>query len=304
MDDKGHNLPLNPLRAFAVAARYDTFTAAAAHMGISQVAISRQISILESYLGVKLFERGSRSVKLTDTGRAFGQEIAALFDELEYSTEQILSQERESTINLRVYPTLAHHWLLPILGDFTSRYPQYRIRFDTRIEPLSFRGSHLDLAIQLGHGAWPDAKGRKLFDEVVDVVCSPSYAERCNGFKTQSDRDKAEIIHAKYRRRVWDAWQAASGIALPRTDPTIYDTSVLAYSAAVQGFGLAMGQLRILDEELKSGALVRPFDSPLSTGAGLYIVWPTDKSVSTKSRHFVDWLLSASGNEPQFFRKR
>ena len=75
MEERYRSLPLNPLRAFAIASRHRSFTAAARHMGVSQVAISRQISILEAYLGVKLFERSSHSVKLTDIGRSFGHEI-------------------------------------------------------------------------------------------------------------------------------------------------------------------------------------------------------------------------------------
>lgn len=86
MDRKLSNLPLNPLRTFAVASRHRTFTAAANHMGVTQVAISRQIVTLENYLGVKLFERSVRSVKLTEAGRAFGHEVAVHFDALERAT--------------------------------------------------------------------------------------------------------------------------------------------------------------------------------------------------------------------------
>ncbi|RDE09578.1 LysR family transcriptional regulator [Pelagibacterium lacus] len=301
MDDKDHNLPLNPLRAFAIASRYGTFTAAAQHMGITQVAISRQISILEAYLGVKLFERGSRSVKLTEAGRTFGEQIAGLFDELEDATERVLTRERERTINLRIYPTLAHYWLLPQLGAFRALYPDYRIRFDTRIEPLDFRGTHLDVAVQMGDGTWPDARGRKIFDESVDVVCSPDYAERMNHFRSPQDLKHVELIQSKYRRRVWDDWIASAGIAIPQTNTAVYDTSVLAYSAAIQGRGLAMGQISILGEELASGELIRPFDSPLQTGLAIYVLWPTDKSVSTKTRRLIDWMLTMSGQEAQFF---
>ena len=174
MDEKYRNLPLNPLRTFAVASRHRTFTAAARQMGVSQVAVSRQISILEGYLGVRLFERSARAVKLTQAGRAFGQEVASLFDDLERATVRILNSEAQSTINLRVYPTFAHHWLLPRLATFTTAHPEYRVRFDTTVEPLDFRGTHLDAAVQLGHGTWREAKSRKLFDEVVRSNTSAS----------------------------------------------------------------------------------------------------------------------------------
>src|SRR5690606_29508871 len=106
MAEKYRNLPLNPLRAFAIAAQYNTFTAAANYMGISQVAVSRQITVLEDYLGVQLFERRARSVKLTEVGRSFSREIIDLFHDLERATHRVLESEREQVVQLRIYPTL------------------------------------------------------------------------------------------------------------------------------------------------------------------------------------------------------
>ena len=171
-------LPLNPMRAFAVASRHRTFTAAAQELGVTQVAISRQIALLENYLGVQLFYRDGRSARLTDIGRAYGAEIAELFDGLESVTTRLLHVEQSSTIQLRVYPSFAHFWLLPRLYRFTERHPDLRVRMDTRVAPLDFRGTQLDVAIQLGHDSWREARSRKLFDERIDVVCAPDYADR------------------------------------------------------------------------------------------------------------------------------
>jgi LysR family transcriptional regulator, glycine cleavage system transcriptional activator len=302
MDDKYRNLPLNPLRAFAVASRHRTFTAAARHMGVSQVAISRQVAILENYLGVKLFERKSRSAKLTDVGRAFGHEIAGLFDELQRATQRILSQESENTINLRVYPTVAHYWLLPKLHDFTDRFPDYRVRLDTTVAPLDFRGTHLDVAVQLGQGNWREARARKLFDEVSDVVCSPSYLQRYGDLSALEHVRGAELLHSKYRRREWELWADVMGIDINHREGMEFDTSLLTYSATRQGLGLAIGQIDLLRDELEAGTLIRPLNRPYKTGSAFYVVWPTVTSVSTKTRRFIDWLLETAGEKPEFFK--
>lgn len=297
MEDEFLNVPLNPLRAFAIASRHKTFTAAAQHMGVTQVAISRQIGILENYLGVQLFERGARSVKLTEHGRAFGQEIAPLFDSIEMSTRRLLSREREFVINLRIYPTFAHHFLMPNLPRFNAVYPEFDVRLDTHVEPLDFRGTHLDVAIQLGNSRWKDAKSRVLFPERIDVVCSPEYAQRL-----KSGEVKPRLLHSKYRRRAWEDWTERSGVSLPFEKEIEFDTSLLTYSGALNGMGLAIGQLDILQWELKAGRLVTPFNSPQATSAEFHVIWPVNKSTSVQTKRFIDWLLMESGQSPEFFK--
>ncbi|WP_185961180.1 LysR substrate-binding domain-containing protein [Telmatospirillum sp. J64-1] len=301
MQERRLNLPLNPLRAFAVASRHKTFTAAAKELGVSQVAISRQITILENYLDVSLFERGTRSAKLTDVGRAFGLEIAGLFDELERATHRMISRETESTVNLRVHPTMAHHWLMPKLSDFSRRYPDIRVRFDTRVEPLDFRGTHLDVAVQLGSGSWRDTRSRKLFDEEVDVVCSAGYLSSLKKLTQPEDVASGELLHARYRRRAWEFWANAVGVPVDYNKGMEFDTSLLTFSAAEQGFGLAIGQLGILDDVIAAGRLVRPLDMRIPTGAAFYVVWPTTVSVNVKTKRFIDWLLEQVNEPPEFF---
>ena len=301
MSSKFNNLPLNPLRTFAVASRHKSFTNAAREMGITQVAVSRQIAILEGYLGVQLFERGARSVKLTEHGRSFGLEIAPLFDSLEIATMRVLAQERQKRINLRIYPTLAHYWLFPNLSDFTNAFPDFEVRLDTTVEPLDFRGTHLDVAIQLGDGHWKDAKARSLFPERLNVVCSPSYAEKLGRISRDGPEHPATLIHSRYRRRAWNDWMEMTGMQIAAGRELEYETSLLAYSAAIAGIGLSVGQVDILENELRSGSLVLPFATPIQSGADFYVIWPTTKSVSTQSKRFVDWLLVMCGQKPEFF---
>ena len=302
MEDRRLGIPLNPLRAFAVASRHKTFTAAAAELGVTQVAISRQITTLENYLNVSLFERGTRSAKLTDVGRAFGSEIAGLFDDIERATNRLIAHETESTINLRVHPTFAQLWMIPRLPDFFQKYPGVRVRFDTRIEPLDFRGTHLHLAVQLGSGNWRDARCRKLFDEEVDVVCSAAYLQQSGGISTPKDVAGAELLHSRYRRRAWEYWSRSVGIDLHHQQGIEFDTSLLTYAAAENGFGLAVGQLGLLDNIIEAGRLVRPLNMRVPTKSAFYAVWPTMVSVNVNTKRFVDWMLLQVGESPEFFR--
>lgn len=294
------NLPLNPLRAFGVAARHRTFTAAANQLGVSQVAVGRQISTLENYLGVRLFDRGSHSARLSDVGRSFGHEVGEIFERMERALRKLEDSGDDAVIHLRLYPTIAHYWLLPQLGDFNRKHPGCYVHLDSRIEPLDFRSTRLDLAIQLGHGTWREARSRVLFDEVVDVICSPGYAARHNHFATPDDLAGAELIHARYRRRGWEHWSAAAGVDVGGLDGTAFDTSLLVYAAARRGLGLAVGQIDLLQDDIAAGRFVRPFARPVSTGARFYAVWPATRSVSRKTQLFIDWLLALCGQPPEF----
>lgn len=294
------NLPLNPLHAFAVAARHRTFTAAASQLSVSQVAVSRQVATLENYLGVKLFDRGSRSARLSDVGRAFGHEVSEIFEQMERAVRKLESPEDNAIINLRIYPTLAHYWLLPRLRDFNARHPELQVHLDSLIEPLDFRSTRLDVAVQLGHGIWRDASSRKLRDEVVDVVCSPDYAAAHNHFATPADLAGAELLHARYRRRGWEIWATAAGLDINHHEGTEFDTSLLVYAAARRGLGLAIGQLDLLRDEIAQGRLICPFARPMQTGAGLYVVWPSTRLVPPRARQLIDWILESFGQPPEF----
>ncbi|MDD9720900.1 LysR substrate-binding domain-containing protein [Sulfitobacter sp. PR48] len=291
------------MRAFAVASRHRTFTAAAQELGVTQVAISRQIALLEDYLGVPLFDRDGRSAKLTDIGRAYGQEIAMHFEGLETATARLLNIETANTIQLRIYPSVAHYWLLPRLSRFTDQYPGLRVRMDTQVAPLDFRGTQLDVAIQLGTSPLRDARSRKLFDERVDVVCAPAYATRMGPFVEPQAVAGGDLLHSHYRRRAWDDWARACDVALDQASGIEFDSSLLTYSAAAQGFGLAIGQVDLLAGELAAGRLVAPLNQPVLTGQAFHVVWPTTLSVSTKTRRFIDWLLKEAGEMPEFFKR-
>jgi LysR family glycine cleavage system transcriptional activator len=308
--DRGYlNMPLNPLRTFAIAARHNTFTAAAAYMGVSQVAVSRQVAILEKYLNVQLFERGTRTVRLTQLGRALSHEIGGLFDEIENATRQVLEKETDNTIRLRIYPTTAHYWLMPRLADFKSRYPEYRLRLDTNVEPLDFRGAHLDVAIQLGRGDWAESRCRKLMDITLDAVCSQSYLDAVGPLNSPQDLNPNDLLHSRYRRKEWAQWLQVNGIeGVDHRRGLEYESSLLTYTAIRSGLGVGIGQIEnlggYLGDEFASGRLVRPFNLPIRSQNSFYVVWPTLTSVSKKTRHFIDWVLEQVGQPPEFFPQR
>ena len=297
--------PLNPLRTFAIAFRHSSFTAAANEMNISQVAVSRQISTLEDYLGVQLFERGTSSVKLTVVGKAFGERISPMFQEIEEATQHLRGASKESMVSIRSYPTFINYWLMPRLSRFIDKHPGFEFSFDDKVERLDFSGTHLDFAIQLGQSdEWRDCEARVLFPEEVDVVCSPEYLERIGGVEKPEDLSKATLLYPYYRQRVlFTKWAIANGVEDLMLQPGFhFQAATTAYEAAINGVGMCMAQLRFFDKALEDGRLVRPFPTKIDTETHFYIVWPKNRSTNTHAKKAIDWFLEEAGQPKAFFK--
>lgn len=295
------NIPLNPLRTFCVASRHSTFTDAAKTLGVTQVAVSRQVAVLEKYLNTRLFDRDLNSVRLTQAGQALSRNLLPLFDDIEAIVMQLREREREDVVSLCVYPTFCKSWLLPRMIGILGAKPKFSVRFDTRVLPLDFRKEFVDVAIQLGSGQWAGAKSRLLFPEVLDAVCSPLYAKwiRTCAESKELPRD-ASLLHAKYRRREWERWAEMAGWNIENAISIDFQSSILSYEAAEHGLGLSMAQLPLIDAKLVSGELVQPFQAPQSTEQGFYVVWPTITSVAPSTKLFIDRVLRAAGQQAEF----
>ncbi len=295
--------PLNPLRTFAVAFRHSSFTAAAQEMNISQVAVSRQISILEDYLGVQLFERGTSWVKLTVVGKVFGDRISPLFQEIEDATQHLRGASIESMVNIRSYPTFINYWLMPRLSRFVEKHPAFEFSFNDKVERLDFNGTQLDFAVQLGQGEWRDCEARLLFDEEIDIVCSPEYLERIGGVSGPEDLAKARLLYPYYRQKMlFEKWAMKNGVEdLIPQHGFHFQAATTAYEAALNGVGMCMAQLSFVDKAIRDGRLVRPIPTTMSTDTQFWIVWPKNRSTNTPAKKAIDWILEEAGQPKAFF---
>ncbi|MGP4689241.1 transcriptional regulator GcvA [Agrobacterium pusense] len=288
--------PLNPLYVFEVAARHGGFGKAAQELNVTQSAVSRQISVLESYLGVRLFHRERTGSKLTEAGEEFAAEIAEPFAKLAAASHRLVERKPNSPLKLRAYATFASRWLIPRLSNFHKRYPKIQITVSNTVKPVDFSRETVEIAIQVGNGNWPGMNAIHLFDDVIQPVASPALLKR-TPLNTPADLLKHARLHSYYRRRDWADWFAAAGVDLPDDRGTVFESSNLTYQAAIEGLGVAIGQKALLGEELASGKLVALFDS-VKRPLAYYLVWPMDRPESRKLQSFRDWLLEETKNDP------
>ena len=185
---------LDLLKGFEVVARHLSFTKAAAELYVTQSAVSRQIRQLEEHLGVRLFERRTRAVVLTEAGYRYYTELTPLLRQLTELTQKVTATRAETRVRVTTTLTVASLWLVPRLAAFQEKNPDVHVHViaDNLMRDLDRDG--FDLAIRYSTHAEAGAAALKLFDETLAPVCSPELAKRAK-LKRLADVDRVPLIH-------------------------------------------------------------------------------------------------------------
>jgi DNA-binding transcriptional LysR family regulator len=284
------------LVAFESAARHQSFTRAADELALTQSAICRQIAGLEGFLGIELFRRSRRGVKLTEAGLAYSRKVAAQLDAVERDTLAAMGQQGAMGIELAVVPTFATQWLVPRLMDFQRLHPEVMVHLTNRTRPFLFADTAFDAAIYFGDGEWSGTEAHYLMPEHPLPVCS---AELLAGRAQFSAAELAALplLQQSTRPYAWRQWFAAQGLSVPHDlgGPRYELFSMLA-QAASHGMGVALIPPFLIQRELAEGRLVPAHPAALhSSDKAYYLMIPERKAESAALRAFRDWLLAVAG---------
>ena len=290
------NLPLTALRTFESAARLQSFKAAAEELAVTPTAVSHQIRTLENWLGVALFERLARGVRLTECGeRLFGSLHGALLDIVQ-SVAQLRPQPSTGSLTLSTTPAFAALWLIPQLGQFYQAHPGIKVRVETSTELLDLQqDASIDLVIRYGYGSHPSLHSQCLLDERFGVYGAP-------GLLAALDPARLTLITVRWRNsqlydRSWKAWCEAAGESwLEHAELREYDEEHYALQAAIAGQGLVLASNVLVSQSLAMG-LLRPLRPDITVPGANY----TALCVPGRERHppvkaFFDWLNEASAS--------
>jgi LysR family transcriptional regulator, glycine cleavage system transcriptional activator len=281
--------PLNPLRVFEVAARLESFTAAADELGVTQSAVSRQIATLEGALGAKLFSRQRHGVLLTKEGRAYRDGISPAFAMIS-AASAALTHPRAEQLRLRIYTTFAAKWLIKRLPKFQKAHPQINVQLSASAAKINFARDNIDLAIQFGRSEWRNLEKKLLISDVIQPVCSPRLLRAHPELRTIDGLRNQQLLHSHYRMQDWDDWLKSAGRPDLLSEGTIFPSSMLAYEAAAEGLGVAIGQLFLLKDDIAAGTLVPLFDRPLTRDFGYYALWQKSAARGRSINAFLKWL--------------
>ena len=251
------------LKVFHAAAEAGSFTHAGEQLGLSQSAVSRQVSALEQELTVSLFHRHARGLILTEQGELLYRTAHEVFMKLEAARAKLTDSRERPNGDLRVTttPGIGIHWLTPRLGEFVELYPEVHITLITTDEELDLAMREADVAIRLRQPTQPDLIQRKLFSVHFHVYASPEYLKRFGTPRTFEDLDSHRIlvlggnIPSYLQRSRWLVEVGRDGKG-PRTPHLVINNILGILRACQRGLGIAMLPDYLVEE---NGGLVQLF---------------------------------------------
>ncbi|RON25345.1 MULTISPECIES: LysR substrate-binding domain-containing protein [Pseudomonas] len=288
--------PLNSLVVFEAVARHLSFTAAAKELNVTQGAISRQIRLLENYLGDSLFERSTREVSLNAVGSRYYETVHLMLQGIAKGTEEIRRWQSGRQITVMTSSAMASLWLLPKVADFQRLHPDVDLRivaFD-RVKDYS----RLDCDVALYYCRTPPLQMTvtPLFSEEVFPVCSGDYLEKNPHIRTIDQLDSATWLWLDDPQTDWIGWpewfeRLGYETQAPRHRVNINNYSMLIQSA-LTGQGIALAWSHLVGTHLETGDLVKPVKDVLQTNAKFCLLEHPgrDGNLYIVSK-FREWLL-------------
>lgn len=290
--------PLPTLLAFEAVARRRSFALAAGELNLTASAISHQIARLESFLGVKLFDRTMQGVRISAAGEAYLRRVAGALGAIGAATDDVRQGVRNS-LYVHASPSFASLWLMPRLAHFAQAHPGVSLFLSASPTHSDFALGQADLDVRYGVPQWPDLVVQPLFEERILPLASPAFVER------HRLREPAELLHTPLIQSTvsvvqWVDWLSAQGVKQgPERFALRFDRAQLALDAAVQGLGVALESSTIASSHLAEGRLAPLFDPGLAlTIQGHYLVYPARHAKRPEVEAFGQWLRGQAESMP------
>lgn len=291
----GYQLPPLPwLRAFEASARHSSFTLAAIELHLTQAAISHQVRSLEKHLGVTLFERLARSLRLTEIGAAYLPPLRRSFDEMAAATAGLFGPVGKRSLTIRAPVSFVALWLAPRLGDFTNRWPQISVRIQSVIWAQSVADEPADIDIRFGDGIWPGYRSEMLFRAPAVVVCHPDdrLREGSDSERISHLSGKSPLIHVTGYEDLWQRLMRPFGFDLPSYKGLNVDTSIAALELTAAGVGPAIVLEPFAQPYLHSARLVKAVQSELPIEQAHFLLYREgQKRSSAEALLFGNWIV-------------
>lgn len=290
---------LQSLLYFEAAARHASFTAAARELSTSQPAVSQHITRLENELSASLFERQHRGVLLTDDGQKL---FATVTESLHNIRQELARIQGKNKVNQFIIETdmgFATYWLLPRIAALQHLMPDISVQITTSPDFFNSRDSTSDLAILFGSGHWDNCRAEKLFPELVIPVCSPGYLKQNRHIRTENGLQNSCLLSLPEtqpaRWLTWSDWFMAHGQSIPSPLRSMtFNAYSLVIQAALAGQGVALGWFPLVDDLIRSNALVPVARRKITTQRGYFLIERHSRPISALTETLKKWIFDES----------
>jgi len=289
--------PHSEMSVFVRVVQLEGFSAAGRALGMTPSAVSKLISRLEDRLGARLLNRTTRTINLTEEGRAYYQRAVPILEEIEAAERAVtdLHAEPRGLLKVNAATSFGRHYVVPILHQFMEKYPELRVEVTLTDSLVDLVGEGIDVGIRIGD--LPDSSliARRLATIHRVVAAAPSYLEKYGTPKVPEDLMNHNCLRVSFETSL-NKWEFDGPDGPVRLDVSgnleVNDSSAL-YDAAIAGVGMIRSSKLLLWPGLYDGRLVpllQEYES--KRDLDVHAIYPSGRHLSPKVRAFVDFLVS------------
>lgn len=291
--------PMNAVRVFEVAARHVNFTKAAEELHVTHGAVSRQVALLEAWLGVPLFLRSASQLALTEAGRDYLEQVTMGLDLIAVASMQARQRSARAGLRINAPPTFMMRWLIPRLSRFQRRRPEIDVRLTTSIAPVNFQEHGYDLAIRSAYAPLPNCNSIPVVSEMVVPVCHVDLLE-WPGLERPEDLARHTLLSYATESYSWSEWLHGVGCDHVRPASILsFEQMYFSLQATMEGLGVMLVPLFLVIDDIIAGRLAVPLDTPPIKRRTYYASHPHLPAESRAVRTFCDWLAAEGADTEQ-----
>ena len=296
---------LNGMRVFAQVVEAKSFSAAAEKLGMSKSLASRHVSALERSLSVKLLNRSTRRLSLTEAGALFYEHCARIVQEAELAESRLTRTQSEPAglVKVTAVPAFAVRHVLPALADFYRKHPKIQVKLFCSNRALDLGDAGFDLGIRVSFDPDPNLVARKLAVNRGVLCASPAYLKRHGMPRRIEDLRKHECVlfPPLAPKGVWTLRRDGRKYSVQVGGVFETDEMDVVRAAVAAGLGIGMLPLYMVGDALKQGQLVpllRPFQ--VVPESAIYLVYLPNRTLPARVRVLIDFLAERFGPIPSW----
>jgi DNA-binding transcriptional LysR family regulator len=291
---------LSGMSAFAAIVQCGSFAGAGKALHMSQSGISRSVARLEARLGMRLLERTTRSISITDDGRRLYEQVGTLLTGIEEAVASVMEGRAlvRGRVRVQMHRTFAHFLDGARLRAFLESHPELELELVTRDQLGDLVSEGFDVAIHVGDPPVSSLVVKKLWTTRIVTVAAPSYVKRHKHPATPQDLVTDRHILIDYRDPEtgrpfeWEFHRGRRIVKVPTNGHIIVSDIITMHNLCLAGYGIVQVMENAVSRLLKQGKLIDLFPDWPDETFPLYAVYPSRKHLPAKTRAFLDFVVS------------